>query len=144
MIWYNPLRMSQFPHLEEEAQFVRMAKAKARAPKPAEKLGDSLVGFYKASVERTRKFAGIGQAWETLVPPEMLEHCCLQSYRGGVLTVLVDSSPHLYRLKQLLLAGLDKQMREICRKEGLKKITIRPGRWYDGDDPRERRLIFGE
>ena len=136
--------MSQFPHLEEEAQFIRMAKAKARTPRPAEKLGTSLVGFYKANVERTRKFAGIGQAWETLVPPEMLEHCCLQSYRGGILTVLVDSSPHLYRLKQLLLAGLDKQMREVCRTEGLKKITIRPGRWYAGDDPRERRIVFAD
>lgn len=132
--------MSRFPHLEEESQFVRMAKAKAPARKPAEKLGESLVSFYKANVERTRKFAGIGQAWETLVPPELLEHCCLQSYRAGVLTVLVDTSAHLYRLKQVLLSGLDKQMREVCRKEGLKKITIRPGRWYEGDDP--QRLLF--
>lgn len=121
-----------------------MAKAKTRTPAPAQTLGDSLVSFYKANVERTRKFAGVGQAWEILVPPTMLEHCCLQSYRGGVLTVLVDSSPHLYKFKQLLLAGLDRQMKEVCRKEGLKKITLKPGRWYEGDDPRERRLTFGE
>jgi hypothetical protein len=134
--------MSQFPHLEEEARFIRMAKAKARTVRPAENLAASLVSFYKANVERTRKFAGIGQAWETLVPPDMLEHCCLQSYRGGTLTILVDSSPHLYRLKQLLLAGLDRQMLEVCRAEGLRKITIRPGRWYEGDDQRERRPTF--
>ena len=136
--------MSQFRHLEEEACFIRMAKAKARTARPTENLGASLIGFYKANVERTRKFAGIGQAWETLVPPEMLDHSCLQSYRAGILTVLVDSSPHLYRLKQLLLAGLDKEMREVCRAQGLKKITIRPGRWYDGDDQRERKLTFKE
>lgn len=136
--------MSQFRHLEEEARFVRMTKAKAPTARPMANLGASLVNFYKANVERTRKFAGIGQAWETLLPPEMLEHCCLQSYRAGTLTVLVDSSPHLYRLKQLLLAGLDKELRDLCRTHGLKKITIRPGRWYDGDDQRERKLTFKE
>ncbi len=136
--------MSQLAHLEEEARFIRMARAKARAFQPAQNLGASLVGFYKANVERTRKFAGIGQAWESLVPSEMLEHCCLQSYRTGNLTILVDSSPHLYRLKQLLLAGLDRQMRETCRALGLKKITIRPGRWYEGDNPQERKLTFGQ
>jgi Dna[CI] antecedent, DciA len=129
--------------IEEEALFVRMAKAKTRQRPAAHTLGDSLVDFYKGTVQRTRKFAGIGEVWETLVPPDLNEHCCLESYRAGVLTVLVDSSPHLYRIKQLLLAGLQKQILELCRVQGLRKISLKPGRWYAGEEGEDRRLMFG-
>ena len=50
---------------------------------------------------------------------------------SGQLTVLVDSSPHLYELKQLLLAGLQKQLLVACKAAGLRKIHLKLGRWYD-------------
>jgi hypothetical protein len=128
--------------IEQEAMFERMSKMKTWQRKDVSTLGESLVSFYKSTVQRTRKFAGIGEVWETLVPPDVNEHCCLESYRAGTLTVLVDSSPHMYRVKQLLLGGLQKQMLELCRGQGLRKISLRPGRWYDerGED---RRIMFG-
>ncbi len=61
------------------------------------------------------------------------EHCALDSFSKGVLTVLVDSSPHLYQLKQLLLAGLNQQLLLACKSAGLRKIVLKPGRWYQGD-----------
>jgi len=60
----------------------------------------------------------------------------------GTLMVLVDSSSHLYELKQLLLAGLDQQLLLACKSTGLRKISLKAGRWYDGDHPDDRRLKF--
>jgi hypothetical protein len=134
--------MSEADRIQSEAQFVRMAQAKMHKPAPTPRLGESLVAFYRQTVQQTRKFAGIGQVWETLIPPEINEHCCLQSFRAGTLTVLLDSSPHMYRLKQLLLSGVQKQMVELCRAQGLRKIALKPGRWYEGDQ--DRRLSWQE
>ncbi len=41
---------------------------------------------------------------------------------------------HLYELKQLLLAGLEQQLLLACKAAGLRKINLRPGRWYDASD----------
>lgn len=119
-----------------------MAHMKTRPKREAERIGESLVKFYKGTVQRTRKFAGIGEVWDTLMPPELNEHCCLESYRAGTLVVLVDSSPHLYRLKQLLLEDLQKNIVDLCRAQGLKKITLRPGRWYASDGEQDCRVFF--
>ncbi len=137
--------MAPIRKVEDEARFVRMSQAKTRHRPGTPKIGDSLVQFYKGAVQRTRKFAGIGEVWETLLPPDLLAHTCLDSYRAGTLTVLVDSSPHLFRVKQLLLGGLEKKLLELCRKDGLRKIALRPGRWYEGDPDREadRTPTFG-
>lgn len=130
--------------LEYEAEFVRLSKAKTRPAAETARIGESLVQFYKSTVQRTQKFAGIAEVWETLLPPELLAHTCLESFRAGTLTVLVDSSSHLYRLKQLLLQDLQKRMLELCRGRGLKKITLRPGRWYEGESDETGRVTFGE
>ena len=45
----------------------------------------------------------------------------------GTLTVHVDSSAHLYELRQLLLAGLQDQLLLACAGNGLKKITLKRG-----------------
>jgi len=74
----------------------------------------------------------------------LLEHTCLESFRAGVLVVLVDSSSHLYQLKQLLLSGLEKQLMNDCRTMGLKKIVLRPGQWYVGNLSEDHRLTFNE
>ena len=134
--------MDAHSRVEKDAEFTRMARVKTVKRRPVPAIGESLVRFYKGTVQRTHKFAGIGQVWETLIPPDVNEHCCLEAYRAGTLTVLVDSSPQLYRLKQLLLGGLQKQILELCRAQGLKKITLKPGRWYEGDDPNSGRLKF--
>lgn len=127
--------------LNVEAQFLRMAHVKVHHRASAHQLGTSLAEFYKGSVQRTRKFASIASVWETLVPAELNEHCCLESYRAGTLTVLVDSSPHLYTLKQLLLSGVQAQVLGLCCTYGLRKISLKLGRWYEGSG-RDTRIKF--
>ena len=106
-------------------------------------MGPELIEFFKQSVEKRQgKFAKIADVWTRLIPPAMLNHCSLESFSRGVLVVIVDSSPHLYEMKQLLLSGLQKQLLLACKAAGLKKINLKPGRWYQGDSAAEQKLWF--
>jgi hypothetical protein len=56
--------------------------------------------------------------------------------------VLVDSASHKYELSQLLLAGVEKQLVLACKTAGLRKIVLKPGRWYEENDQAGRKLRF--
>jgi hypothetical protein len=107
-------------------------------------LGPDMLAFFKQNVQkRQTKFAPIAECWQQLIPEILLEHTALESFTRGQLTVLVDSSSHLYELNQLLLAGLRKQLLLACKAAGLRKIILKPGRWYDtGEDPNDRKIKF--
>lgn len=105
-------------------------------------LGPALIHFFKADVQkRHTKLSAISERWLTLVPQTLLDHCALEGFSAGTLKVIVDSSAHLYELKQLLLSGLQQQLLIACKSSGLRKITLKPGRWYDGDG-QHRKLKF--
>jgi hypothetical protein len=128
----------------QEAELARLNRVKQVSRKPADALGPELLTFFKQSVEkRHAKFGKIADAWTTLVPVTLVEHCALESFARGTLAVVVDSSSHLYELKQLLLAGLERQLLLACGSAGLKKVALKRGSWYDdgpaaGGGPRRR------
>lgn len=128
----------------DEAVFRRLAKVKFCPPAaPMQTLGAELIDFFKKDVERRQnRFGNIAEIWAQLIPETLLEHTCLESFHAGTLKVLVDSSSHLYELKTVLLAGLQKQILLAGRGAGLRKIALKPGRWYEGDDPQQRRVTF--
>src|SRR5437763_9494806 len=103
-----------------------------------------MVSFFKQSVEkRHTKLGKIAASWGGIVPEMFSEHCALESLSRGTLTVIVDSSSHLYELKQLLLAGLEQQLMLACKSAGLRKINLKPGRWYEsGDDGASKKIRF--
>ena len=123
-----------FEHYRKEMELRRLVAAKAAAHPMAGKLGADVVHFFKQSVDkRQRKFGKIAKSWEVLVPQKLAEHCALESLHRGQLTVMVDSSSHLYQLKQMLLEGLERQLMLSCQAAGLKRIVLKPGRWYEGN-----------
>lgn len=126
-------RSSQ-PNLRGEAALHRLQKVKQiDHPKPVA-LGPEMIQFFKQGIEkRHAKFGGISECWSRLVPEMINEHCCLESFHRGTLTVIVDTAAHLYELKQLLLAGLQKQLLTACKSAGLRRIALKRGTWYDGD-----------
>ncbi len=126
----------------QQAALARAHRAKSRDPTVGRPLGPEMIGFFKQSVaKRQVKLVQIAEAWQQLVPQMLNEHCALESLNRGTLAVLVDSSSHLYELKQLLLAGLQDQLMLACRAAGLRKINLRPGRWYEtGTDDRRPRF----
>ena len=127
------------------AQLRRVAAVKRTSPYDANPLGPELVGFFKHSVQkRQTKLGKIAECWGRLVPEMLLEHSALEGFSRGTLSVVVDSASHLYELKQLLLAGLQQQLLLACSSAGLKKITLKRGRWYDdgADGAGQRNLRF--
>ncbi len=127
----------------QQAELARVHRAKARQPFAADPLGPALVGFFKQSVaKRQTKLCQIAAHWAVLVPPTLDAHCALESLHRGSLTVLVDSASHLYELKQLLLAGLQEQLLLACKSTGLRKVTLKPGRWYAEGEAGARKPRF--
>jgi hypothetical protein len=116
---------------------------KSRTQPGANPLGPELIDFFKQSVTRRQtKLVKVAETWSGLVPKILSEHCALESFSRGTLTVMVDSSSHLYELKQVLLSGLEKQLLFACKASGLRKITLRPGRWYEGESSGDQRVKF--
>ena len=126
-----------------DATLQRLHRVKQTRPRATPPLGPDLINFFKHSVEkRQTRLAKIADCWEKLIPSTLLEHCALESLHTGTLKVIVDSSSHLYEMKQLLLAGLQDQILLACKSTGLRRITLKLGRWYDGDDARDRKVRF--
>jgi hypothetical protein len=120
------------PRPTPNTTLARLHAFKSRDTTVGNPLGPELIGFFKQSVaKRQTKLVKIAECWEVLVPATLNDHCALESLNRGTLTVLVDSSSHLYELKQLLLAGLQDQLLMACKSAGLRKISLKPGRWYD-------------
>jgi hypothetical protein len=116
----------------QDAELKRLARVKRFEPPAAAALGPEMVNFFQQSVQkRQTKLAKIGECFGRLVPETLTDHCSLESLNRGTLTVLVDSASHLYELKQLLLAGIQQQLLLACKSAGLRKIVLRPGRWYE-------------
>jgi hypothetical protein len=131
------------PQPLEYADLQRVHRIKQIAPDAMDALGPQLLSFFNKSVaKRQTILAAVSESWCRLVPEILCEHCALEGLVRGTLTVLVDSSSYLYELKQLLLAGLEQQILIACRSAGLRKIVLRPGRWYDGDAAGDRRIRF--
>jgi hypothetical protein len=127
---------------DELASLHRAKRPPARADKW---LGAEMVSFFKNSVQKRQgKLGKIAECWSGLVPELLNEHCALEGYSRGTLTVIVDSSAHLYELKQLLLAGLERQLLLACGSTGLRKIMLKPGRWYDADAEGTRKVRFNK
>jgi hypothetical protein len=125
-----------------EAHLRRLQHNKQTKTPRTQMLGAEMIAFFKQSVEkRQTKLGQIASCWAGLVPETLLSHSALESYSRGTLTVLVDSAAHLYELKQLLLAGLQQQLLLACKSSGLRKISLKPGRWYEGNE-QERRARF--
>jgi hypothetical protein len=121
----------------------RLQNNKQFRPKPVDKLGGELVSFFKQVVQKRQgKLGKIAEAWQSLIEEGLCDHCALESLHRGTLTVVVDSSAHLYQLKQVLLSGVEKKLVTHCKSAGLRKISLKPGRWYEGDTPQLRKPKF--
>lgn len=127
----------------QEAELRRLQRVKSAAGQANALLGPAVVDFFKKSVaKRQTKFGKLADVWQALIPSPLVEHTALESFAKGSLTVLVDSAAHLYELKQLLLAGLEKQLLVACKSTGLRKVALKQGRWYSGENPIDQRLRF--
>ena len=117
---------------DPDARLRRLDGFKRRDAAVGAPLGEAMLELYHRQVERRQtKLADLADVWCRLVPEAMLARCALEGFYRGKLTVIVDTAPHLYELRQLLLAGLESQLLAACRGAGLRKIVLKRGQWYD-------------
>lgn len=108
----------------------RLAQVKKSSEHSPQWLGETMISYYKQTVQkRQTKLSQVAEVWGRLVPDLLSDHCSLYSLSRGTLTVLVNSSSHLYQLRQLLLAGIEKQLMFAAKSAGLRKIVLKPGQW---------------
>jgi hypothetical protein len=135
------------PHLRPaqqlEADLRRLNRIKRHAVPEASPLGSHFVAFFRQNVQkRHEKLGKVSQRLQLIVPAPLLEHCCIDSLTRGTLTLLCDSSPHLYDLKLLMLAGMEQQILTACRPCGVTKVSLKLGRWYEGSGPAQGDVRF--
>ena len=110
----------------------RLDAAKRRGGEVGRPLGEAIAELFHREVERRQtKLPAVAEAWGALVPERLQDHACLESLHRGRLTVVVDSAPHLYELRQLLLCGLEKQLLKALRPAGVRRLALKRGRWCD-------------
>ncbi|HEY0008660.1 MAG TPA: DciA family protein [Tepidisphaeraceae bacterium] len=114
--------------IDPRRDILKLTKWRTTVRTPIETLGGDIVSFFKAQEKKQKKFGRIGEAWLSLVPAALQEPCELVNFARGTLTVIVGSSPAMYQLKEAMLNGLQDQLIHACRGEGLRKITLKPGR----------------
>ena len=122
----------------ETAELKRLQRWKTTRAYTPHVLGQDAIDLFNDQIKkRHAKFGKLAEAWETLVPAMFQPHTYLATFSRGTLSVNVDSSSHLYELKQLLLSGLEDQLLLACRGQGLKKIAIKRGQADPGSMTRE-------
>ncbi len=101
---------------------------------PAVPLGLPLAYLMKHTLgRRVRQVGRLAEIWEEVIPAPLAEHTALEGFRSGTLTVLVDSAPHRFQLRQLLDGGLLDELRR--RFSGaLNKVRLVPGQLGQLDD----------
>ena len=121
----------------------RLCRVKQTAAPVATLVGPTMLGFFKRCIQkRHNELEKIAAHWQQLVPEMLNEHCALEGLSHGTLTVLVDSASHHYELRQLLLAGLQRQLLVACKSAGLRRIALRRGQWYEGGEAADRKPRF--
>lgn len=90
---------------------------------------------------RVRQLGRLAEIWEEMIPEGLLRHTALESFRSGVLAVLVDSAAHRFQLRTLLDGGL---MRELQRRfsGALNKVRLTPGQFTRTDSLGNPRYEF--
>ena len=105
-------------------------------------ISQPLTSFLKYTLaKRLRQLRNLAEVWDELVPQDIREHTALEGLNRGVLTVMVDSSPHRFRLQTLLAGGLLREIRQ--RFVGpLDRVRLVPGQFYAVDVSGNPRYSF--
>jgi len=91
--------------------------------------------------KRVRQLSQLAEVWDEVIPESIADHTALESFRRGVLTVVVDSAPHRFQLQTLLRGGLTDMLRE--RFSGaLQKVRLVPGQFCAVDVSGRARYEF--
>ena len=112
-------------------QRLQWASKNRRRPDTVKHLAEPVKKFLHRWVHtRQKRLALLTQAWAETLPPELVEHSCLENFTRGQLRVLVDSASHLAELDMLVRETLLQQLQQMCPQLPLSRIKLVRGTWY--------------
>ncbi len=86
-------------------------------------IADSGHSYLGANLRRLKDSAKIVDAWQELLPDEMMEHCSISKIKNGVIEVEVDSGAFMHEMR-LMSSELVEHLRDICGRGKIKKIKL--------------------
>jgi hypothetical protein len=86
-------------------------------------IADSGHSYLGANLRRLKESAKIVDAWQELLPDEMMEHCSISKIKNGVIEVEVDSGAYMHEMR-LMSGELVEHLRDICGQGKIKKIKL--------------------
>ena len=97
---------------------------RTRPDRGREVTGD-LAGMARDLKRLERTIGSATDAWARLAPPELQACACVETFRGGTLTLRVDSSGAGFEIDRALRGGLEVNLRMAV--PGLMRVRTRVG-----------------
>ncbi len=113
--------MRHMPAAEMELERLRGWRTR---PSRSHAIAGTLATIRTSLRRQSRRFDGLVDAWEDLLPRELARHTEIVAFRSGVLDVIAHGSPVAYQVNRLLRSGLLASMQRSC-KGTLRKIRVR-------------------
>lgn len=108
MIGYHGAMSDALPRLEQ-------LRARRARPQPKWSIDGLIDMVEKESRKRQRNLGELIELWDQLVPQELARQAKLQTFRAGVLTVMVETSAARFELDRALRGGLEAALRQAFR-----------------------------
>jgi len=97
-------------------------RGRERTAEPS-KIGDMIGSFVERLQPVHARCDSVGEALESLLPPNMQDHCCLGGVSTGCVTLIVSGASYMYEL-QLCKADLLLELQRLCPAARLRRIQI--------------------
>ncbi len=110
-------------YVDEDELLAGAVSWQRRRKETTSSLSDSGRDYLGANLRRLEQSAKIVDAWQGLLPDEMMEHCNISKIEGGVIEVEVDPGPYMHELR-LMSGELIEHLRDICGRGKIKKIKL--------------------
>ena len=94
-------------------------------PDRGRETGGDLAGIARDLKKLERTIGAATDAWARLAPPELQACACVETLRGGTLTLRVDSSGAGFEIDRALRSGLETNLRMAV--PGLLRVRTRVG-----------------
>ncbi len=87
------------------------------------KIGDMIGTFVERLEPVHTRFDSVAEALESLLPPNIRDHCRLGGVSGGAVTLIASGASYMYEL-QLCKAELLLELQRLCPTARLHRIQI--------------------
>lgn len=89
------------------------------------RLDDCVKNYLRVNKRSLEKNTTVVDAWEEILPAELIRHSRIDGISGGVLQVQVEPGPYMHEM-QMLSGELLMLLQDRCPRAGIRKIRLKP------------------